>query len=88
MLTTWRRSGPDGPVPRPCRSCSRFTECRGHYDAAVPALSPAVDGNQVSDVAPRQSQRLVYGLAALFGMDSFGTGSLRSPWSRYGFIST
>jgi MFS family permease len=40
-------------------------------------LSPAVE---IADEAPksplRQSKRLVYGMAALFGMDSFGTGFL------------
>jgi MFS family permease len=40
-------------------------------------LSPAVE---VADEAPKaplqQSKRLVYGMAALFGMDSFGTGFL------------
>jgi predicted MFS family arabinose efflux permease len=40
-------------------------------------LSPAVE---IADRAPRaplqQSKRLVYGMAALFGMDSFGTGFL------------
>jgi MFS family permease len=41
------------------------------------SLSPAVE---IADEAPksplRQSKRLVYGMAALFGMDSFGTGFL------------
>ncbi len=40
-------------------------------------LSPAVE---IADEAPKaplqQSKRLVYGMAALFGMDSFGTGFL------------
>jgi MFS family permease len=40
-------------------------------------LSPAIE---IADTAPqaplRQSRRLVYGMAALFGMDSFGTGFL------------
>jgi predicted MFS family arabinose efflux permease len=40
-------------------------------------LSPAIE---IADMAPqaplRQSKRLVYGMAALFGMDSFGTGFL------------
>jgi MFS family permease len=40
-------------------------------------LSPAVE---ITDEAPKaplqQSKRLVYGMAALFGMDSFGTGFL------------
>jgi MFS family permease len=40
-------------------------------------LSPAIE---IADAAPqaplRQSKRLVYGMAALFGMDSFGTGFL------------
>ena len=40
-------------------------------------LSPAVE---IADEAPRaplqQSKKLVYGMAALFGMDSFGTGFL------------
>ena len=40
-------------------------------------LSPAVE---IADEAPKaplqQSRRLVYGMAALFGMDSFGTGFL------------
>jgi len=40
-------------------------------------LSPAVEANFEAPPAPlRQSRRLVYGMAALFGMDSFGTGFL------------
>jgi predicted MFS family arabinose efflux permease len=40
-------------------------------------LSPAVEAPPTLPHAPlRQSKRLVYGLAALFGMDSFGTGFL------------
>jgi predicted MFS family arabinose efflux permease len=40
-------------------------------------LSPAVEiAGEVHTAPLRQSRRLVYGLAALFGMDSFGTGFL------------
>ena len=40
-------------------------------------LSPAVEAAEAAPAAPlQQSRRLVYGLAALFGMDSFGTGFL------------
>jgi MFS family permease len=40
-------------------------------------LSPAVEITEEAPQAPlRQSRRLVYGMAALFGMDSFGTGFL------------
>jgi predicted MFS family arabinose efflux permease len=40
-------------------------------------LSPAVEMASEVPAAPlQQSRRLVYGLAALFGMDSFGTGFL------------
>jgi MFS family permease len=40
-------------------------------------LSPAVEAAEAASAAPlQQSRRLVYGLAALFGMDSFGTGFL------------
>ena len=40
-------------------------------------LSPAVEAAVNTPTAPLgQSRRLVYGLAALFGMDSFGTGFL------------
>jgi len=40
-------------------------------------LSPAIEMASAVPTAPlRQSRRLVYGLAALFGMDSFGTGFL------------
>ena len=40
-------------------------------------LSPAVETAEATPRAPlRQSKRLVYGMAALFGMDSFGTGFL------------
>src|SRR5207302_3566050 len=40
-------------------------------------LSPAIEAETAADQKPlRQSKRLVYGLAALFGMDSFGTGFL------------
>jgi predicted MFS family arabinose efflux permease len=40
-------------------------------------LSPAVEAADATPTAPlHQSRRLVYGLAALFGMDSFGTGFL------------
>ena len=40
-------------------------------------LSPAVEAAEAAPQAPLgQSRRLVYGLAALFGMDSFGTGFL------------
>lgn len=40
-------------------------------------LSPAVEGADEAPKAPlQQSKRLVYGMAALFGMDSFGTGFL------------
>jgi len=40
-------------------------------------LSPAVETTEDAPQAPlRQSKRLVYGMAALFGMDSFGTGFL------------
>jgi MFS family permease len=40
-------------------------------------LSPAIEMASEVPAAPlRQSRRLVYGLAALFGMDSFGTGFL------------
>lgn len=40
-------------------------------------LSPAVELTEEAPRAPlRQSKRLVYGMAALFGMDSFGTGFL------------
>ena len=40
-------------------------------------LSPAAEAEEEAPKAPlRQSRRLVYGLAALFGMDSFGTGFL------------
>jgi MFS family permease len=40
-------------------------------------LSPAVEMAREVHAAPlQQSRRLVYGLAALFGMDSFGTGFL------------
>ena len=53
-------------------------------------LSPAVE---IADEAPRtplqQSKRLVYGMAALFGMDSFGTGflvqSLLALWLYHAF---
>src|SRR5216683_4146431 len=40
-------------------------------------LSPAIEmGSEVPTAPLQQSRRLVYGLAALFGMDSFGTGFL------------
>jgi len=40
-------------------------------------LSPAIEAAPEAPSAPlQQSRRLVYGLAALFGMDSFGTGFL------------
>jgi predicted MFS family arabinose efflux permease len=40
-------------------------------------LSPAVEiASEVHTAPLQQSRRLVYGLAALFGMDSFGTGFL------------
>jgi MFS family permease len=40
-------------------------------------LSPAIERAEEAAPLPlRQSRRLVYGLAALFGMDSFGTGFL------------
>jgi MFS family permease len=40
-------------------------------------LSPAAEAAEAAPQAPLgQSRRLVYGLAALFGMDSFGTGFL------------
>jgi MFS family permease len=40
-------------------------------------LSQAVEAAEAAPAAPlQQSRRLVYGLAALFGMDSFGTGFL------------
>jgi predicted MFS family arabinose efflux permease len=40
-------------------------------------LSPAIEAPQVATQAPLgESKRIVYGLAALFGMDSFGTGFL------------
>jgi predicted MFS family arabinose efflux permease len=40
-------------------------------------LSPAIEAEDTTPRAPlQQSRRLVYGLAALFGMDSFGTGFL------------
>jgi MFS family permease len=40
-------------------------------------LSPAIEAKAATDHKPLgQSKRLVYGLAALFGMDSFGTGFL------------
>jgi MFS family permease len=40
-------------------------------------LSPAVEIAEEAPKAPlQQSKRLVYGMAALFGMDSFGTGFL------------
>jgi MFS family permease len=40
-------------------------------------LTPAIEAKQATRAKPlQQSKRLVYGLAALFGMDSFGTGFL------------
>jgi predicted MFS family arabinose efflux permease len=40
-------------------------------------LTPAIETKQATRAKPlQQSKRLVYGLAALFGMDSFGTGFL------------
>ena len=40
-------------------------------------LTPAIETRQATRTKPlQQSKRLVYGLAALFGMDSFGTGFL------------
>lgn len=40
-------------------------------------LSPAVElANEAPKAPLRESKRLVYGMAALFGMDSFGTGFL------------
>ena len=40
-------------------------------------LTPAIEARQATRAKPlQQSKRLVYGLAALFGMDSFGTGFL------------
>jgi MFS family permease len=40
-------------------------------------LTPAIEAQQATRAKPlQQSKRLVYGLAALFGMDSFGTGFL------------
>jgi MFS family permease len=40
-------------------------------------LSPAIETTYEAPLAPlQQSRRLVYGMAALFGMDSFGTGFL------------
>src|SRR5437764_6995071 len=40
-------------------------------------LSPAIEAAETTSHKPlQQSKRLVYGLAALFGMDSFGTGFL------------
>jgi len=39
-------------------------------------LSPAIEAEATSHKPLGQSKRLVYGLAALFGMDSFGTGFL------------
>ena len=40
-------------------------------------LSPAIEATYKAPPAPvQQSRRLVYGMAALFGMDSFGTGFL------------
>ncbi|HXA21792.1 MAG TPA: MFS transporter [Acetobacteraceae bacterium] len=40
-------------------------------------LSPAAEAVEAAPQAPlQQSRRLVYGMAALFGMDSFGTGFL------------
>lgn len=40
------------------------------------SLSPAIEAEATSHKPLQQSKRLVYGLAALFGMDSFGTGFL------------
>jgi hypothetical protein len=43
-------------------------------------LTPAIEAKQATRAKPlQQSKRLVYGLAALFGMDSFGTGFLVPP---------
>jgi predicted MFS family arabinose efflux permease len=40
-------------------------------------LTPAIEAREATRAKPlQQSKRLVYGLAALFGMDSFGTGFL------------
>jgi predicted MFS family arabinose efflux permease len=40
-------------------------------------LSPAIETGETTQTKPLgQSKRLIYGLAALFGMDSFGTGFL------------
>src|SRR5213078_5302034 len=39
-------------------------------------LSPAIEAEATSHKPLGQSKRLVYGMAALFGMDSFGTGFL------------
>src|SRR5437879_10229198 len=39
-------------------------------------LSPAIEAEATSHKPLGQSKRLVYGLAALFGLDSFGTGIL------------
>jgi MFS family permease len=51
-------------------------------------LSPAVElAGEVPTAPLRQSRRLVYGLAALFGMDSFGTASWCSPCLRCGCIN-
>jgi hypothetical protein len=42
-----------------------------------PPFSPAIEATFEAPPAPlQQSRRLVYGMAALFGMDSFGTGFL------------
>jgi hypothetical protein len=50
---------------------------RDHRLAALPPLSPAVEGGfDASDAPLHRSRALVYRMAALFGMDSFGTGFL------------
>ena len=48
-------------------------------------LSPAIESADEAPAAPlQQSKQLVYGLAALFGMDSFGTGFSSSRCWRCG----
>src|SRR5207249_98890 len=50
---------------------------RGYRLVLYRPLSPAIEMASEVPTAPlQQSRRLVYGLAALFGMDSFGTGFL------------
>ena len=85
-----RPDAPIGPAIRAPRysTCSHCMRCWSGRPSVYRPMSRSVEAvDDVQNSPLQHSRRLVYGLAALFGLDLFGTGFLVQSLLALGFIN-